>query len=57
MIPAVLTLLVGFNPLVTGMNSGFSLEVQHIRVLRMVRIYRVNSQEKTRIPGVSSPFS
>lgn len=57
MIPALLTLLVGFNPLVTGMNSGLSTEAQQIRVLRMVRIYLAHSQEKTGIPGISSPFS
>lgn len=51
MIPAVLTLLVGFNPLVTGMNRGFYTEVQQIGVLRMMGIYRTSSQEKNRNPG------
>uniref|UniRef100_F6SNJ0 Transmembrane protein 220 n=1 Tax=Equus caballus TaxID=9796 RepID=F6SNJ0_HORSE len=32
MIPAVLTLLVGLNPLVTGMNLGFWMEIQQIRL-------------------------
>jgi hypothetical protein len=46
MIPAVLTLLVGFNPLVTGMNGRFYTKVQQIGVLRTVGIYLTNSQEK-----------
>ena len=42
MIPAVLTLLVGLNPLVTGTNPGFCREIQQIRFL----VIMTDSQEK-----------
>lgn len=50
MIPATLSLLVGLNPLVTGMDPGFCMDMQQTRLLTI----RTDSRERNGALRVSS---